>query len=61
MIELARDIRDTMLVFVRSLGAFILLFIAILRDVPTTLYSRFGLVVGQVHNRGTLSLVIIRV
>ena len=61
MIELARDIRDTLLEFVRTFGAFILFFIAILRDVPTTLYHRFGLVVGQVHNSGTLSLVIILV
>ena len=61
MIGLAREIRETLLEFVRTFGAFILFFIAILKDVPATLVSRFGLVVGQVHNSGTLSLVIILV
>ena len=61
MISLAREIRDVVVEFVRTFGAFTLFFIALLKDSPGTLFKRFGLVVGQVHNSGTLSLVIILV
>ena len=61
MISLAREIRDVLVEFVRTFGAFILFFAALLKDSPGTLFKRFGLVVGQVHNSGTLSLVIILV
>ncbi|MDX1508977.1 MAG: ABC transporter permease, partial [Woeseiaceae bacterium] len=38
-----------------------LFFLSLLRHTPATLVKRFGLVVGQVYNAGTLSLVIIMV
>ena len=61
MISLAREIRDTLVEFVRTFGAFILFFVQLLAHTPSTLFKRFGLVVGQVPNTGTLSLVIILV
>ena len=61
MISLAREIREVLVEFVRTFGAFVLFFVALLKDSPGTLFKRFGLVVGQVHNSGTLSLVIILV
>lgn len=61
MISLAREIYDTLVEFVRTFGAFILFFVQLLAHSPGTLFKRFGLVVGQVHNTGTLSLVIILV
>lgn len=61
MIDLAREIREALVEFVRTFGAFVLFFLALLKDSPGTLVKRFGLVVGQVHNSGTLSLVIILV
>ena len=59
MIDLVREIRNALVEFVRTFGALMIFFLALLKDSPGTLFRRFGLVVGQVHNSGTLSLVII--
>lgn len=45
--------------FLRTSGALTLFFLRLLRYSPTVLFKRFPLVVQQVHNAGTLSLVII--
>ena len=56
-----RDIYDSLLEFVRTFGALQLFFLRLVRHTPATLFKRFGLVVSQVYNAGTLSLVIIMV
>ncbi len=61
MISLLREIYETLIEFLRTFGAMVLFFVQLLKDSPGTLFRRFGLVVGQVHNSGTLSLVIILV
>jgi phospholipid/cholesterol/gamma-HCH transport system permease protein len=47
--------------FVRTFGAFQLFFLRLLMHSPSILFKRFDLVVKQVYNAGTLSLVIIMV
>jgi phospholipid/cholesterol/gamma-HCH transport system permease protein len=56
-----RDIYISLLEFVRTFGAFQLFFLRLLMHSPSILFTRFGLVVKQVYNAGTLSLVIIMV
>ncbi len=56
-----RDIRISILEFVRTFGAFQLFFLRLLMHSPSIFFKRFGLVVKQVYNAGTLSLVIIMV
>jgi len=55
------DIRNNLVEFVRTFGAFQLFFLRLLRHTPFILFSRFSLVVKQVHNTGAQSLVIIMV
>jgi phospholipid/cholesterol/gamma-HCH transport system permease protein len=54
-----RDLYYTLFEFVRTFGALQLFFMRLLWYSPAVLSRRFGLVVGQVHNAGALSLVII--
>ena len=54
-----RDLYYTLFEFVRTFGALQLFFLRLLMHTPTVLSRRFGLVIGQVHNAGALSLVII--
>jgi phospholipid/cholesterol/gamma-HCH transport system permease protein len=54
-----RDLYYTLFEFVRTFGALQLFFMRLLWYTPAVLSRRFGLVVGQVHNAGALSLVII--
>jgi phospholipid/cholesterol/gamma-HCH transport system permease protein len=56
-----RDIYISIMDFVRSFGAFQLFFLRLLMHSPSIFFKRFGLVVSQVYNAGTLSLVIIMV
>jgi len=56
-----RDIYFTIMEFVRTFGAFQLFFLRLLMYSPRIFFKRFSLVVGQVYNAGTLSLVIIMV
>ena len=56
-----RDIRISITEFVRTFGAFQLFFLRLLMHSPSIFFKRFGLVVKQVYNTGTLSLVIIMV
>ena len=56
-----RDIYFSILNFVRTFGAFQLFFLRLLMYSPAIFFGRFGLVVKQVYNAGTLSLVIIMV
>jgi phospholipid/cholesterol/gamma-HCH transport system permease protein len=56
-----RDIRISILEFVRTFGAFQLFFLRLLMHSPSIFFKRFSLVVKQVYNAGTLSLVIIMV
>ncbi len=56
-----RDIYITVVEFVRTFGAFQLFFLRLLMHSPSIFFKRFGLVVRQVYNTGTLSLVIIMV
>lgn len=58
---LLRDIYIGVLEFVRTFGAFQLFFLRLVAYSPAILFGRFGLVVKQVYNTGTLSLVIIMV
>ena len=53
------DIRNNLVEFVRTFGAFQLFFLRLLQHTPSILFSRFGLVIKQVHNTGAQSLVII--
>ncbi len=61
MIRVAQDIYDNTVEFLRTFGAFQLFFLKLLRHSPAMLFTRFGVVVGQVYNAGALSLVIIMV
>ena len=61
MIRVAQDIYDNIVEFLRTFGAFQLFFLKLLRHSPAMLFTRFGVVVGQVYNAGALSLVIIMV
>lgn len=56
-----RDIYNSMMEFVRAFGAFQLFFLRLLVNSPSIFFKRFSLVVKQVYNTGTLSLVIIMV
>ncbi len=56
-----RDIYISVMEFVRTFGAFQLFFLRLLMHSPSILFKRFNLVVKQVYNAGTLSLVIIMV
>ncbi len=56
-----RDIYDALLGFVRTFGAFQLFILRLLRHTPHVLLRRFPLVVKQVYNAGSLSLIIIMV
>ena len=56
-----RDIYISVVEFVRTFGAFQLFFLRLLMHSPSIFFKRFGLVVRQVYNTGTLSLVIIMV
>ena len=54
-----RDIYISLHEFTRQFGAMQLFFLRILRHCPSVFFTRFRLVVGQVHNAGARSLVII--
>ena len=56
-----RDIYYSLMGFLRTFGALQLFFVRLLLHSPGIFFGRFGLVVKQVHNSGTLSLVIIMV
>ena len=56
-----REIYYILLEFVRTFGAFVLFSLQLFRYTPRILVRRFGLVVAQVHNAGSLSLIIIMV
>ena len=56
-----RDIYNSLMEFVRAFGAFQLFFLRLLVNSPSIFFKRFSLVVKQVYNTGTLSLVIIMV
>jgi len=56
-----RDIYTSMTEFVRAFGAFQLFFLRLLAHSPAIFFTRFDLIVKQVYNSGTLSLVIIMV
>ncbi len=58
---LVREVYETLVEFVRTFGAFILFFVELLVHTPRAVFGRFRLIVAQVHNTGTLSLVIILV
>jgi len=55
------DLLSTFREFLRTLGAMTLFFLQLLAATPRVLSKRFRLVVHQVYNTGTLSLVIIMV
>ncbi len=59
--RLLREIRNSLIEFVRTFGAMALFFIQLLRYSPWTLFKRFNLVVAQVFNACALSIVIIMV
>lgn len=61
MPTLIREIYENSLEFVRTFGAFQLFFLRILRNSPRMIVRRPRLIVKQIHNTGTLSLVIIMV
>ena len=56
-----REVWITFVEFVRTFGALVLFFLRLLAASPSIFVRRFGLVVSQVYNAGTLSLVIIMV
>lgn len=56
-----RDIYYSIVGFLRTFGALQLFFLRLLAHSPRIFFGRFRLVVSQVHNSGTLSLVIIMV
>lgn len=56
-----RELYETFQQFVRTFGAMTLFLLMLIRYSPKVLLKRFGLVVGQVHNAGALSLVIIMI
>ena len=61
MTRVFADLRNNLLEFVRTFGAFQLFFLRLLRHSPAILSTRFGLVIKQVYNTGAQSLVIIMV
>ncbi len=61
MPTLIREIYENTLEFVRTFGAFQLFFLRLLRNSPRMIIRRPRLIVKQIHNTGTLSLVIIMV
>lgn len=61
MKRVLRDLRNNIVEFLRTFGAFQLFFLRLLRYSPDVLFRRFDLVVKQVYNSGALSLVIIMV
>lgn len=61
MSKILREFYDTGIEFVRTFGAFQLFFMRLLRYSPRILVSRLDLVIKQVFNSGSLSLVIIMV
>ena len=61
MTRVFADIRNNLVEFVRTFGAFQLFFLRLLRHSPAILSTRFGLVIKQVYNTGAQSLVIIMV
>jgi phospholipid/cholesterol/gamma-HCH transport system permease protein len=61
MTRVFRDIRNNVVEFVRTFGAFQLFFLRLLRFTPEVFFGRFDLVVKQVYNTGALSLVIIMI
>ena len=61
MPTLIKDIYDDTLEFVRTFGAFQLFFVRLVRHTPRMVVRRPGLIVKQIYNTGTLSLVIIMV
>ncbi|MEM9403203.1 MAG: lipid asymmetry maintenance ABC transporter permease subunit MlaE [Pseudomonadota bacterium] len=56
-----RELYYQLLGFVRTFGAFVLFALNLLRHTPRVFFRRFSLVVAQVHNSGSLSLIIIMV
>jgi len=56
-----RDLYFTVTGFLRTFGALQLFFLRLLANSPRIFFGRFRLVVSQVYNSGTLSLVIIMV
>ncbi len=56
-----RDIYITLIGFLRTFGAFQIFCIKVFRHSPSVFFTRFPLVVRQVYNAGSLSLVIIMV
>lgn len=56
-----RDIYVNLTEFVRTFGAYMIFCLKLLRYAPSVLLTRFPLVVRQVYNAGSLSLVIIMV
>jgi len=61
MPTLFKDIYEDTLEFVRTFGAFQLFFLRLVRHTPRMVVRRPGLIVKQIYNTGTLSLVIIMV
>ena len=61
MSKILREFYDTGVEFARTFGAFQLFFMRLLRHSPRILVSRLDLVIKQVFNSGSLSLVIIMV
>lgn len=61
MTTLIRDIYDDLLEFIRTFGAFQLFFLRLIRHSPRMVVRRPKLIVKQIYNTGTLSLVIIMV
>jgi len=57
----AIDLRNNLIEFLRTFGAFQLFFLRLLQHTPSILTTRTGLVIKQVHNAGAQSLVIIMV
>jgi len=55
------DIRNNLVEFLRTFGAFQLFFLRLLQHSPAILTTRTGLVIKQVHNAGAQSLVIIMI
>jgi phospholipid/cholesterol/gamma-HCH transport system permease protein len=61
MRALIRDLYGVIFEFVRTFGSFQLFFLRLIRHSPRMVLRRPGLIIKQVYNSGTLSLVIIMV
>jgi phospholipid/cholesterol/gamma-HCH transport system permease protein len=61
MRALIRDLYGAIFEFVRTFGSFQLFFLRLIRHSPRMVLRRPGLIIKQVYNSGTLSLVIIMV